>query len=57
MESRYDALAVESRWQRAWEDEGLYNAEPDPTRESYVYAFPPPNVTGELHMGLSLIHI
>jgi valyl-tRNA synthetase len=54
MESLYKPEGVEERWQRTWEEEGLYNAEPDPSRESYVYAFPPPNVTGELHMGHAL---
>jgi valyl-tRNA synthetase len=54
MDTLYKPQGVEERWQRAWEEEGLYNAEPDPSRESYVYAFPPPNVTGELHMGHAL---
>ena len=30
MEPRYDPSGVEERWQRTWEAEGLYNAEPDP---------------------------
>jgi valyl-tRNA synthetase len=54
MDTLYKPEGVEERWQRTWEEEGLYNAEPDPSRESYVYAFPPPNVTGELHMGHAL---
>jgi valyl-tRNA synthetase len=54
MDSLYNPKGVEERWQQTWEAEGLYNAEPDPARESYVYAFPPPNVTGELHMGHAL---
>jgi valyl-tRNA synthetase len=54
MDPLYKPIGVEERWQRTWEEEGLYNAEPDPSRESYVYAFPPPNVTGELHMGHAL---
>jgi valyl-tRNA synthetase len=54
MEPLYNPEGVEERWQRTWEEEGLYNAEPDSSRESYVYAFPPPNVTGELHMGHAL---
>jgi valyl-tRNA synthetase len=54
MDPLYKPQGVEERWQRTWEEEGLYNAEPDPTRGSYVYAFPPPNVTGELHMGHAL---
>jgi valyl-tRNA synthetase len=54
MEPLYRPEGVEERWQRAWEDEGLYNADPDPSRESFVIAHPPPNVTGELHMGHAL---
>src|SRR5213596_1389157 len=54
MEPRYDPHGVEERWQRTWEEEGLYNAEPDESRESFVVAHPPPNVTGALHMGHAL---
>jgi valyl-tRNA synthetase len=54
MEPLYNPKGVEERWQQIWEEEGLYNAEPHPSRESYVYAFPPPNVTGELHVGHAL---
>ena len=51
MESRYSPEGVEERWQATWEEEGLYAAEADDPRPSFVIAFPPPNVTGELHMG------
>ena len=54
MEPRYDPHGVEERWQEAWESGGLYNADPDPARTPYVDAHPPPNVTGELHMGHAL---
>jgi valyl-tRNA synthetase len=54
METRYDAAGVEERWQETWEAEGLYAVEPDESRESFVVAHPPPNVTGELHMGHAL---
>ncbi|HET7045352.1 MAG TPA: valine--tRNA ligase [Gaiellaceae bacterium] len=54
MDPLYNPQGVEERWQRTWEDEGLYEANPDPSRESFVYAFPPPNVTGELHLGHAL---
>jgi valyl-tRNA synthetase len=54
MEPLYRAEGVEERWQRTWEEEGLYNADPDPSRKSFVIAHPPPNVTGELHMGHAL---
>jgi valyl-tRNA synthetase len=54
MDSLYRPEGVEERWQRSWEEEGLYSAEPDPSRETFVIAHPPPNVTGELHMGHAL---
>ena len=54
METRYNPKGVEERWQQTWEEEGLYNADPDPTRESFAIAHPPPNVTGDLHLGHAL---
>ncbi|MDX6402336.1 MAG: valyl-tRNA synthetase, partial [Gaiellaceae bacterium] len=54
MQSLYSPAGVEERWQRTWEQEGHYNADPDPSRESFVIAHPPPNVTGDLHMGHAL---
>jgi valyl-tRNA synthetase len=54
MEPLYSPEGVEERWQRTWEAEGLYNAEADALGESYAIALPPPNVTGELHMGHAL---
>jgi valyl-tRNA synthetase len=54
MEPLYTPEGVEERWQRKWEAEGLYDTEPDPDRESFVYCFPPPNVTGDLHLGHAL---
>src|SRR5213082_1218826 len=54
MEPLYEPHGVEERWQRAWEEEGLYRTEPDLSRERFVVAHPPPNVTGELHLGHAL---
>jgi valyl-tRNA synthetase len=54
MEPLYRPDGVEERWQRTWEEEGLYAAEPEQGRRSWVYAFPPPNVTGDLHLGHAL---
>ena len=54
MDPLYKPEGVEARWQKTWEEEGLYHAEPDPSRESYVICVPPPNVTGALHMGHAL---
>ena len=52
--SLYKPESVEERWQRTWEAEGHYNADPDPTREPFTIAHPPPNVTGDLHLGHAL---
>jgi len=54
MDPLYRHDGVEERWQQTWEAEGHYAAEPDPSRTPFVYAFPPPNVTGELHLGHAL---
>jgi len=54
VEPLYKPEGVEERWQRTWEEEGHYAADPDPKRRPYVIALPPPNVTGELHMGHAL---
>jgi len=55
MDSLYDPAAVERRWQEAWEAEGLYAAGAGRRRDtSFVICVPPPNVTGELHMGHAL---
>jgi valyl-tRNA synthetase len=55
MDTRYDPHGVEARWQEAWDAEGLYRAGAGARRdETYVICVPPPNVTGELHMGHAL---
>jgi valyl-tRNA synthetase len=54
MDPLYEPEGVEQRWQKVWEEEGLFNADPDPGRPAFVDAHPPPNVTGELHMGHAL---
>jgi valyl-tRNA synthetase len=55
MEPLYTPAGVELRWQETWEAEGLYAAGAGRRRDdAYVIAVPPPNVTGELHMGHAL---
>src|SRR5918912_646306 len=54
MDSLYDPRGVEERWQNTWKSEGLYNAEADDPRPSFAIAHPPPNVTGDLHLGHAL---
>jgi valyl-tRNA synthetase len=54
METLYKPQGVEERWQKIWEEEGLYAADPASEKPAYVIAVPPPNVTGALHMGHAL---
>jgi valyl-tRNA synthetase len=54
MDPLYRPHGVESRWQQTWEEEGLYNAEALDPRPSFAIAHPPPNVTGDLHLGHAL---
>jgi valyl-tRNA synthetase len=54
MEPLYKPQGVEERWQRTWEEEGFYRADADDSREPFVIAHPPPNVTGALHTGHAL---
>jgi valyl-tRNA synthetase len=51
MESMYDQKAVEARWQEIWEDERLYEADPDAPGETFVVMHPPPNISGSLTIG------
>ena len=50
----YDPRAVEDRIYAAWEEAGAFDADPNPDKEPYCIVIPPPNVTGELHMGHAL---
>jgi valyl-tRNA synthetase len=51
----YKPEGVEARWQETWEAEGLYAAGAGARRdESYAICVPPPNVTGDLHLGHAL---
>jgi valyl-tRNA synthetase len=55
MDPLYQPEGVEQSWQRTWEEEGLYRAGAAATRdEAFSIALPPPNVTGNLHMGHAL---
>ncbi|MYA51569.1 MAG: valine--tRNA ligase [Chloroflexi bacterium] len=47
----YDPRQVEGRLYEWWERSGYFRATPDPDREPFTIIMPPPNVTGELHLG------
>ena len=47
----YDPKETEGRLYEFWKDSGFFNAEVDPNKEPFSIVLPPPNVTGQLHMG------
>ena len=51
MDTLYKPQGVEERWQKIWEEEGLYNADPDAPGETFVVMHPPPNISGSLTIG------
>ncbi len=51
MPKAYDFKATEQRLYRWWQENGWFKPEARPDGEPYVISIPPPNVTGELHMG------
>ena len=50
----YDPRDVESRIYQMWMDGGCFKARPDPDKKPFSIVMPPPNVTGQLHMGHAL---
>ena len=51
LEKLYDPAQVEDKIYQSWMEGGYFTAQPDPDKEPYTIVMPPPNVTGQLHMG------
>ena len=56
MPTAYDAGAIEPGWYARWEMAGLFTANAKSPKPKYTICLPPPNITGELHMGHALNH-
>ena len=50
----YDPQSFERKWYAYWEEHNLFHDDADESREPYSVVIPPPNVTGQLHMGHAL---
>ena len=50
----YDPKEVEDKIYKGWEEKKYFHAEADPKKEPFTIVIPPPNVTGQLHMGHAL---
>ena len=54
MPKTYDPSIVEDRLYKKWEESGYFRSAPNPEKKPYTIVIPPPNVTGQLHMGHAL---
>ncbi len=50
----YAPKEFEERIYKNWEEKGYFRAERDPDKKPYTIVMPPPNITGQLHMGHAL---
>ena len=50
----YEPQQVEGRIYQMWEQNNCFNGDPDPKKKPFSIVMPPPNVTGQLHMGHAL---
>lgn len=51
MEKVYEPKQVENKIYDFWQEGDYFRAQRDPTKRSYTIVMPPPNITGQLHMG------
>ncbi|HEY9718175.1 MAG TPA: valine--tRNA ligase, partial [Trichormus sp.] len=52
--SAYNPKEVEARWTQHWFDNEVFNLDIEPDKPRFSIALPPPNITGNLHMGHAL---
>ena len=52
----YNPKDFEDRIYQTWEEEGCFRAEINPDKKPFTIVMPPPNITGQLHMGHALDH-
>ncbi len=54
MPKAYEPQKVEQKWYKLWLEKGYFTPKIDPEKKPFVIIMPPPNVTGELHIGHAL---
>ena len=54
LEKVYDPKQVEDRTYQFWLDKNYFHADAESKKEPYTIVIPPPNITGQLHMGHAL---
>lgn len=56
MEGRYQPKAFEDKIYKKWQDANAFYADASSDKPAYTIVLPPPNITGQLHMGHALDH-
>ncbi|NQU18448.1 MAG: valine--tRNA ligase [Candidatus Saganbacteria bacterium] len=54
MPKNYNPAEVEQKWYKFWEENGLFKPDQKSKADPFTIVIPPPNVTGQLHMGHAL---
>ncbi len=54
LEKTYNPSAIEGKLYQKWLDKKYFHAEPNPNKKPFTIVMPPPNITGQLHMGHAL---
>ncbi len=54
MGKNYDPSEIEDRIYERWQKNGYFHAEVDRSKKPFCIVMPPPNITGQLHMGHAL---
>lgn len=56
MDKVYNQNEVEQKWYKFWEDNGFFKSDQNSSKSPYGLLMPPPNLTGEPHMGHAMQH-
>ena len=56
MDKAFDFKTAQERWYAVWEEAKVFEAKPDSGKEPWSIVIPPPNITGNLHMGHALVN-
>ena len=54
LKKAYDHSQVEEKLYQRWMERGYFSAHPNPDKKPFTIVIPPPNITGQLHMGHGL---
>ena len=54
IEKNYNPAEIEDRLYEKWQEKKYFHAEVDRSKKPFTIVMPPPNITGQLHMGHAL---